>query len=208
VARVLSVPLLWLSGRTNRKRLAGARVEVIGFLMVRTPEPAILLAKSVYDGYWMPPQEGVNFRESLLGALARGFAEECSLQLLDPAGKVRSDVTLRDISYLGTLRLPPERWGERSIAGNVGDSPLSHIRMTKKAYWGAFIIAHDREALECHPNMREITELCWMTFDQAAVAVRHNRPEKGALLLAGLRRAMQHVSGARVANEWLPPGEA
>jgi ADP-ribose pyrophosphatase YjhB (NUDIX family) len=200
--------MLWLSGRANRRRLAGARVEIVGLLMVRQPAPSILLAKSVYDGCWMPPQEGVNFRESFLSALARGLAEECSLELLDPDGRVRHDVTLRDISYLGTLKLPPERCGERSIAGNVGDSPLSQIRMTKKAYWGAFLLADGREALTVRPNRREITELCWMTFDQAAVAVRGNRPEKRAFLLTALRRGLQHVSGALVASQWRPPDEA
>jgi hypothetical protein len=80
--------------------------------------------------------------------------------------------------------------------------------MTKKAYWGAFLITHDHEALECHPNMREITELRWMTFDQAVVAIQQNRPEKRAFLLAALRRAVQHVSGARMASEWQPPADA
>jgi hypothetical protein len=61
--------LFWVSSKPNRLRVAGARVEVMAFIVSRKPSPSILLAQSVYHGMWMPPQEGVNIGESFAEAL-------------------------------------------------------------------------------------------------------------------------------------------
>jgi hypothetical protein len=200
-----AAPLLWLSGRANRKRLGGARVEIIGMVMCARPEPSMLMVRSVYDDCWMPPQEGVNFRESFLEALARGLLEECDVSVLQADGRVRPGFYLRDIEYADTLWLPPERWGERAVAGNVGDSLLSQVRLRKKAYWVAYLVVDDRRAVRGRANLREVAEVRWMTFDEAAAGIEQNRPEKALLLLGCLRKGMQHLVGVRLADEWLPP---
>lgn len=204
--RWFSVPLLWLSGRANRKRLFGARVEIVAMVMSARPTPRLLMARSVYNNCWMPPQEGVNIKESFFEALARGLSEECNIKILEHNGTLRSDFYLRDIRYVGTLRLPPGRWGERSVAGDVSEGLLSHVRMTKKAYWAAYIIIGETHTIRARPNCREINELKWMTFDEASTVIQENRDEKAVLLMGCLRTGMQHVVGDSLTSKWIPPG--
>lgn len=202
--RWVGVPLVWLSGRMNRQRLSGARVEIVVMLLARRPEPSVLMVRSVFDDFWMPPQEGVDLRESLLHALARGLREECRVDVLDGAGQLSRDFYLRNISYLDTLLLPADRRGERSVAGNVGDTVFSQITMTKKAYWVGYLVTQDRSRVHPTPNQREVLEARWMTFDEAAAAVGQNRQDKADLLMLALRTGLQHLSGARTADEWDP----
>ena len=82
--------LFWVSSKPNRLRVRGARIEVMAFLVTRNPEPSILLAQSVYHGMWMPPQEGVNLKESFAEALHRCLEVECGLDL--PGSWVRSEL--------------------------------------------------------------------------------------------------------------------
>jgi hypothetical protein len=153
----------------------------------------------------MPPQEGVDdLRESLLHALARGLKEECAVDILDPTGAVSGEFYLWDVSSLDTLLLPAHRRGEHSIAGNVADTVFSQIPMAKKAYWVAYLVAHDRSSVQPTPNLREVLEARWMSFDDAAAAVWTNRTDEADLLLLALRTGLRHLSGARVAEEWLP----
>jgi hypothetical protein len=202
-----SAPLLWLSSRPNRKRLGGARVEIIGMVMCAQPAPQILMVKSVYDNCWMPPQEGVNLREPLVDALARGLSEECNFSINESDGTLKSDYYLRDVEYVDTLWLPPERWGERAVAGNVVDTPFSHIVLRKKAYWVAYLIVGDVRVVRTRPNLREVVDVVWMSADEAATAMQANRDDKAALLARCLQKGMQHLLGAEPAWDWAPGSE-
>jgi ADP-ribose pyrophosphatase YjhB (NUDIX family) len=200
-------PLLWLSGRANRKRLGGARVEIIGMVMCARTTPSVLIARSVYDDCWMPPQEGVNIGESFFGALARGLSEECDVSIMHRDGQLKSDFYLRDIEYVDTLWLPPERWGERAVAGNVGDTLFSHVVLRKKAYWAAYLVVDDMRVVRGRANLREVADVAWMTVDEAYTKIQGNRDEKALLLVRCLQKGMQHLVGARAANERFPPGD-
>jgi ADP-ribose pyrophosphatase YjhB (NUDIX family) len=198
----LRAPFLWLSSATNRQRLAGARVEVIALVLTRTPEPSVLMVRSHYNGCWMPPQEGVELGESLPDALARGLLEECGIDILRPGGGYRRGFYVRDIRFLATLDLPPDRWQERPIAGNAGDSLFSRITMRKKAYWTASVIVPSRTAVHPVANATEVDDAAWMSLDRALAAVQTNRPAKADLLEGALRRGVQHLLGSEAALAW------
>jgi hypothetical protein len=192
----LRVPIVWISSAANRQRLRGARVEIVALLLTRSPEPSILMAKSVYDDCWMPMQEGVNFREPFRYALARGMREEYDINIEEADGQLREDVYLRDIQYLGTLDLPRERWGERSVAGNVEDTVFSQITMRRKAYWTAALLVPSQASVVPRPNTNEIAAAQWMSLQDAYEAIKSNRPEKASLLGRALDRSAQHLLGA------------
>ena len=132
-----AVPALWLTSRTNRQRLGGARVEAVVVLMRKTPQTSVLLVRSVYDKCWMFPQEGVLLKEQLLAAADRGLGEECGLNIIDSNGKLKPKLHVRDVRYVGSLELPKERWGERAVAGNVGDGPMSQDSVEKEGLLGS-----------------------------------------------------------------------
>jgi len=198
----LKTPAVWLSSASNRQRLKGARVEVVILVLTRQPEASILMVLSQFGNCWMPPQEGVDLHEKLADAMVRGLREECGVEIADARGRYHRKFYIRDVRYLGTLDLPPERWEERSIAGNVGDSMFSHIKMRKKAYWSASITIPSRQAINPVPNISEVQELRWMTLDEARTAIQSNRPEKADLLEGALRRGVQHLLGAEAAASW------
>jgi hypothetical protein len=56
----------WLSSRSNRLRICGARIEVIAAVVTRKPTPSILLARVGVGGgsIWILPQEGVGLQET------------------------------------------------------------------------------------------------------------------------------------------------
>lgn len=191
------IPILWLSSGANRRRLRGARVEIVVLLLTRKPEPSILLARSVYEERWMPPQEGVNFRESLRSALARCLMEECQIAIENEGGALKRDFYLRDIQYLGMLDLPPSRWGERAVAGNVEDSIFSQIKMKRKAYWTAALIVPSQGSVSFVPNPNELAELRWLPLETARHWMKSNRPEKAMLLDRALDRGTQHLLGVQ-----------
>jgi ADP-ribose pyrophosphatase YjhB (NUDIX family) len=195
-----AVPALWLTSRTNRQRLGGARVEAIVVLMRKTPQ-TVLLVRSVYDKCWMFPQEGVLLKEDLLAAADRGLREECGLELLNTDGKLKPKLHVRDLRYIGSLELPKERWGERAVAGNVGDGPMSQIVLKKKAYWAVFVLLEEPGPIPL-PNEVEVDIAKWCTLNEAAELVRSNRPGKQALLMRILRIGMQHLVGARASSNW------
>jgi hypothetical protein len=153
----------------------------------------------------MPPQEGVNLGEAFLEALARGLSEECDVSIMQRDGKLKPDLYLRDIEYVDTLWLPPERWGERAIAGNVGDTLFGQIILKKKAYWAAYLVVDDTRDVRARANLREVTEVVWMTVDEATTKIQGNRDEKAVLLMRCMQKGMQHLVGVRAANEWAPP---
>ncbi|WP_147315696.1 hypothetical protein [Asanoa ferruginea] len=152
----------------------------------------------------MPAQEGVNYRESFLAAVARGLSEECDVSIFDREGQLKSNYYLRDIEYVDTLWLPYERWGERAVVGGSEDNFFSQIQMRKKAYWAAFIIVDQMKAVQGRPNLREVNRVEWKTFDNAATLIRGNRSDKAELLFRCLQKGMQHLVGSRRADEWLP----
>src|SRR6059036_2640269 len=111
VLRALTRPLQWLSSRANRARIRGARVEVIACVLCRNPEPAILLGQSPYHGMWMPPQEGVNLRETFQQALHRCLKVECGIDMPISDKQNSRKFHLRSIRYIGQVPLPKGRHG-------------------------------------------------------------------------------------------------
>jgi ADP-ribose pyrophosphatase YjhB (NUDIX family) len=186
----------YLLDRKQRLRVFGARVEVCAFLSARTPQPAILLVKSQY-GPWMPLQEGVGANESLEAALWRGLREEVGLDFeTEERGRLVNDQGCR---FLGTRRLPKERWDRntRAVAPGLPDGhPLTLIKVRKKAYWGLFRQVSDFDQHALSPNGTEVIEAEWLPLAEARERVRQTVPvDKLEILSPGFDICEQALSG-------------
>lgn len=188
--------LTWLSSPANRLRLRGARIEVIAFVIARQPVSSVLLVESAWDGAWMPPQEGVRLKESFEEAFYRCVQDECGIKVpTDPSERARL-FYVRSIQYLNVLDLPRERWGERLVADDAVDTPLSHITLRKKAYWAAIAITTNTSDFLPKPDGREILNVQWLDFERAReIILATNREEKATLLLKGTELCQRHLKG-------------
>lgn len=190
----VQIVAMWLSSRANRLRLRGARVEVIAFILTRSPITSVLLVESAYGNAWMPPQEGVRLAESFQEAFYRCVQDECGISVPSDPGERRRLFYLRHIQYLDVLELPRERWGERLVADDAIDTPLGHIQLTKKAYWAAIAIVRSTSDITPKPDGREIVNVGWFDLEKARELVRTtNRAEKSAVLLEGLELCQKHL---------------
>jgi ADP-ribose pyrophosphatase YjhB (NUDIX family) len=191
----------WMASRPNRLRLRGTRIEVVAFVLCREPIPTLLLARTPYrDGVWSPPQEGVQLAESLQEAVERCLRTECSVALQDKP--LHEWAYLRSIQFLGTIPLPPGRWGERPVADDAAGTLLEAVELRRKAYWRATLIVRSQEEFACAPDGREVTELRWCSLDEArSMMVGSNRVEKAGLLVRGLEKCLRDLHGADSADE-------
>lgn len=192
---VLLHPFIWLGNRANRSRLFGARVQVIALIISRNPEPSILLGQSPYHDMWMPPQEGVNMKETFFDALRRCLKVECGLELSEFESSETMHV--RSIRHVGSVKLPKERHGERPVAGDVLGTPLEHIVLKKKDYWLATILVSDTSSLSPVPDGRELKGVRWFTWRDARREIAFtNHTPKTALLLKCLEMCENDLRGA------------
>jgi GAF domain-containing protein len=200
IARLM---LIWCSSSMNRQRVGGARVQACIFAAASFPEPSILMVRSVFDE-WSVPQEGVMIGESVPEAAWRGLDEEVGIRVDDPGGE-RQLATQRDLRFLGRIALPPDRHGERPIADNVGDGPLSLVTMRAKAYWGAFLIFRSQLDVVATPNGREVDAVEWCSFDDAIERVSGSvRDGKAALITEGIETVASHLPERRPRARWHP----
>lgn len=184
---------LWLSGGANRARVRGARVQIVCLLLADRPQPSILLVRSRY-GDWMPPQEGVRMKETFDAAFWRCLDEELAIVVAD--SERRRLLAQRGARTLGTLRLPRARHGERPVADDVEDGPLSHVTMRRKKYWSMCALVHDQARLTPAPRGTEITDAEWLTLPEAESRIRDTvRPEKARLLMDALAHGRLALHG-------------
>ena len=183
----ISRAAMHLSRGANRDRVRGGRVQVCAVIACRRPAAKVLLVKSVY-GDWMFPQEGVRLSESLEDALHRGLLEEL--------GVPSRSVTVRAFERLGRARLPTARQGERQVADDVLDGPLSTVVLRFKCYWAAYAIVDDASTLPIVPNQTEVVGHEWLPLDQALdrIRVKIGR-EKLRAMTRALTRIEQHLDG-------------
>lgn len=185
--------LLWLSGGANRARARGSRVQVICLVLADQPEPSILLVRSRY-GAWMPPQEGVRTDETFETAFWRCLDEELAV-VIDPQDR-RRHLSLRGPRKLGALALPPERHGERPVADDVYDGPLSNIRLRRKVYWTLSGLVFEQARIAPRPRGTEVLEAEWFVIPDAQRCIRRtNDVAKTCLLLKALTHAERDLHG-------------
>ena len=193
----LAHPFKWITSKPNRARVCGARVEVIACILCRTPEPSILLGQSPYHMMWMPPQEGVNIKESLQQALRRCLQVECGIAVPVSPNHLSRKLYYRSIRYLGQVTLPTERQGERPIADDVHGTWLESIKLRRKAYWMATILVSERTDISPKADGRELLGFAWYSLPDARRIVREtNHVEKAHLLLKLLDDCEQDLRGA------------
>ena len=190
--------ILWFSNRLNRKRLRGARIEVMAFVVTRSPEPSILMALSAYRDRWQPPQEGVNLQESMTDALHRCLETECSLMLPTDSRAKERLMHIRSIKYIGTVELPTERHGERLVADDAPGTIFESVRLKRKAYWMATVILSSRSDIAPVADGKEVVDVRWMSFPDAEKAIRtSNRPEKTELLIEAISKCRDDLIGGQ-----------
>jgi GAF domain-containing protein len=200
---IARLALLWCSSSMNRQRVSGARVQACLFAVTNNPEPSILMVRSVFDE-WSVPQEGVMIGETVSEAAWRGLEEELGVRV-DDAGGERQLATQRDLRYLGRVGLPPERHGERPIADNVGDGPLSLITMRAKAYWGVFLIFRSQLDVVATPNEREVDAAEWCSVSDALERISGTvRDGKAELIARGISDAASHLPERKHLTRWHP----
>lgn len=202
----LGHPIHWLSSRANRWRLRGARIEVIACILCRNPTPSILLGQSPYHDMWMPPQEGVNFRETFQQALVRCLKDECGLSLPINPSQASRKLHFRSTRYIGQLLLPSERHGERPIADDVLGTWLESVTLKRKAYWMTTVLVSEQTDISPKPDGRELLSLEWHSFEHARTLIlQTNHSDKAQLLLKLLDACERDLCGATrtpLAKEW------
>lgn len=194
---ILKHPFKWLLSKPNRARVRGARVEIIACIICRQPEPSILLGQSPYHGMWMPPQEGVNLKDSFREALRRCLQVECGIRVpVDPAHNSKK-LHFRSIRFLGEVALPTERRGERPIADDVHGTWLESISLRRKAYWMATILVANQNDVSPKADGRELLACAWYSLSDARRVIREtNHFEKAKLLLTLLDACERDLLGA------------
>lgn len=189
---ILRTASIWFSNKPNRLRLRGSRVEVILFILTRSPVPEILLGqvpyhngKPPFTSMWIPPQEGVRLKEDFLDAIKRCLTTEIGLSL-DVVDKIGNNT--QSIRFVGVVPLPKERWGERPVASNIAGTLLEKIQLKSKAYWLATIFVKDKESIFLKADGKEILDIRWVSFTEARqLILKTNRLYKANLLLRCLQ---------------------
>ncbi|MFP3613528.1 NUDIX domain-containing protein [Paraburkholderia sp. SIMBA_050] len=190
-------PMRWLSSKANRARLTGARVEVIACMVCRLPEPSILLAQSPYHNMWMPPQEGVNLKETFQQALRRCLQVECGINMPVNPARAAKAFQVRSIRYIGKVPLPKERRGERPIADDIHGTWLESVTLRQKAYWMATIVVSNQSDLSPKADGKELLDFAWYTLPEARrVIAETNHAQKARLLLQVVDACERDLRGA------------
>jgi GAF domain-containing protein len=205
IPKPIRVAGLWLSSPINRQRLRGARAQVCVFAIAHHPEPSILMVNSMFgDKNWMPPQEGIMLEESVEEAAWRCLDEEVEICVDDPSRR-RNVATLRNTHFLGRLALPEDRHGERPIADDIGEGPLSVIPMKAKAYWAAILVFRSQYDVSAAANRREVDAVEWCSFEDARHRIDGTvRKEKAVLLHEGLDHAERSLPTRPPRITWHP----
>ncbi len=192
----------WVSSQPNRLRMRGSRIEVIALILTRIPEPSVLLGQTPYHEMWMPPQEGVQLKETFVSALRRCLSYECSLQVPEETETIGPSFHLRSIRFVGVLPLPDERRGERPVADDIAGTPLEKVTLKSKAYWLATILVKDRDAISPKADGRELIDIKWFTLEDAVRIINEtNHHEKAVLLTKCLNDCRRDLFGAKVASQ-------
>lgn len=132
----------------------------------------------------MPPQEGVNMRESFQEAIRRCLAVECCLDLPADEREFSRMIHMRSFRYAGELRLSKERHGERLVADDAVGTWLEHVVLKRKAYWIATMLIASQSDLTPSPDGKEIVDLRWYDMREARdKVVETNQHDKAQLLI-------------------------
>lgn len=200
---VVGKGVLWCSSRANRLRLRGSRIQVVGCLITRDPEPSILLGRSVYHDMWMPPQEGVNLNESFPDALRRCLEIEVGLELPNDGREFDRQFYVRSYKFMGTVPLPVARRGERPVADDAVGTALESVVLKSKSYWVAPVILKSQNDIQPTPDGKEVTEFRWLSFPMAAEMIRiTNHADKANLLLRILDECRRNLEGGPSPRAW------
>lgn len=165
--------------RSSRKRLVGLRPGVICLVTTRNSgqqSEFLLIRPSADTSVWMPPQEGMNFDESIEHAAARCLWTEL--------GIAESEIQFRKSRFLGDRVFGPEREGERDIHFSV-------IGMRGKSYFAALVYV-DR-GVEVNLNPAEVYEHKWVGLDQITEHISSAEESKRAIISKAFHTTLGHT---------------
>ncbi len=188
----------FVSSSFNRYRLKGFRVQIICAVISDSGDGEMLLVKSRYENAWMLPQEGVNQNEDLEDAIWRCLSAECGIDIPDDKIVRNRRFHVRGRKFVGALKLPSRRHGNRQVVDNAAGTAYERIKMIGKAYWIAAILVGDKSELHVSPNQIEVVETNWTSVSHAMNLIESsNRPEKAALLTDAIRMLKRelHLGG-------------
>jgi len=148
----------------------------------------------------MLPQEGVSLKESFPDALARCLREECGIDVPDVPALRRKLFYLRSIKYVGALKLPRNRIGERPVADDAPGTAFESVELRKKAYWLATIIIKSQHDFPAKADGIELTNVKWFPLAEAREILQQtNDGPKAELLAACIDQAAETLKGAQSA---------
>jgi hypothetical protein len=144
----------------------------------------------------MPPQEGVNLKETFAQALHRCMEVECGLDLPADPTQLARYMHVRSYRFLGTIPLSKERQGERLVADDASGTALEVVKLKQKAYWMATVLLGNAADVVPKADGKEIIDLQWFSFEAARQRIATtNHPEKAELLLRLLQLCRQDLEG-------------
>jgi hypothetical protein len=162
--------------------------------------------QSSYHDMWMPPQEGVKLSESPVEAVHRCLEVECGIDLPSDSRELARYMHIRSCRFMGVVELPPDRHGERPVADDAVGTVLETVTLKRKAYWMATILLRDRSDIAPVADGRELVDVQWFTFDEAADVIwRTNHAEKANLLIASLEACRRDLMGGPRPQERATP---
>jgi hypothetical protein len=154
----------------------------------------------------MPPQEGVNLKDTFEQALRRCLQVECGINMPINQNQQSKKLHLRSIRYVGDVTLPANRKGERPIADDVHGTWLESIKLRKKAYWMATLIVSEKSDAQPKADGKELINLEWYSLEDARrVVTDTNHKEKAKLILKILEFCKSDMLGGPIERLAKPP---
>ena len=153
--------------RSARKRVTGLRPTIMCITQSVSDQNRFIFIRPAADpSVWMPPQEGIEFGESM---------EQAALRCLDiELGLKEDQVQFRKSAFIAD-RLMPHRSGDRDIQYSV-------LPMRGKSYFAAYVKVDESAAIE--RNSAEVAEHAWIDSAEAVARLASHRQEKIKIIAA------------------------
>lgn len=162
----------FLFDRRMRVRLWGYRPVVMCVIQATDAEKYLFIRPDAKPQAWMPPQEGVEAKETVEDSACRGIAAEL--------GVPENQLQFRRSAWLGSKKIA-EQHGERDVE-------YSPVKMKGKAYYAAFVKMSSDTELTTNPA--EIAGSEWLSLELIRERLSTNSDRKQELIRAAFKELL------------------
>ena len=159
--------------RPMRMRLIGYRPVVMCLIQATDSEKYLFVRPAEKPEALMSPQEGIEAKEQIGEAAARGRKAEL--------GIAENQIHFRRSAWLGSRKIPEQK-GERDIQ-------YSLVKMRGKAYYAALIKMPESTTIKC--NNAEIAGHEWLDLEQIRERLPTNSERKQELIRSMFKKLLQ-----------------